>query len=729
MQFSFQGNIKDIQNKLIAQSIKEVSNLQLLKSEEAIRAVIKSYTDRFRAAEGRLTQAIQYVAKSREIIKTRQFNNLFESLYIDLSGLYSDLEAVDNVLSLNLFRNKNYLTVIKKRINDLWLRLNLTRLNTYDSSPSSESYYESFSTHFGLVKQNNITVDRKFGFAYIVPTFKTTHNESIEIKSITSTTYPAHNEDGGVNQTTNILNTFSENYGNGSRDMLRNGLWKEEVITADIPDMIVNIGDIDNPFYKSYRGVVSIVDIKFSSAVNINRFDFDLFGEMITRIDQILYKPTTESPWSVATFELEDDSTEAFSDVVRGSSFDVINFLNIVPIKAKELRIVFLKDNYSIINSKILSNASINTQIYEDFSERRYELLRFGTSIDDHLSAPANEENISLYSQIMNIIESTRDLDRMLQKINQLLNPQPLISMVDFNRLLKYEVGAWSIEPIEEVYSNIAGGFQSNEYYLTDKSLLSVSLMARQNIPKSSTSNWYINLGKQTVPIIENALVWRKEPANFIDLSTVGNFGDFPGLFILLDFPVDATLASALSFYYEGQILENILSNIIFLNSRLLYIDDLTFENTNIVIRYPVDLYKCVNVYVLSSDIPDYHTCGIVASRRNALQMLLNNAPSLNGKYVIDSTIASKDETAAWFGQNYDQTIFADSSLGILTELSISTPNAYIKLKPGVLEGVSKLQCTYSDVQNFLSSGISAFDYTITNTDRGIVQMILKRKL
>lgn len=730
MQFSYTGNLKDIQNKLVAQSIREVSNIGLLKSEEAILSVIKSYTDRFKSVEGRLTDARKYIVNSRDVIKVQQFNDLFESIHIDLASLYGELELVDTVLGLNLHRNKNYISIIKKRIADLWLRLHSARLNIYDSNPGSESYYESFNSQFNLLTYNNITVDKKFGVLHLTPIHIDMHNESTEIKSITASTYPANNEEGGVLHTTNILNTFLENYSSGPRDMLKNGLWKEEVLTSDIPDMCVNIGDIDNKIFKSYKGVVSLVDIEFSSATLINRFDFDLFGDMVTSIDQILYKTSDDSEWKTVVYEAEDEDTleieGPFSVVARGSSFNVLNFMNLVPIKATRLRIIFLKSNYSLVDSTVVTNDAINKEIFEDFSERRYEVFRFGTSIDDQLSAPVNDENFSLYSKIMEIIESTRDIDRMLHKINKLLNPQVQLTTVDFQRLLKYEVGAWSIEPYEETYTNSLASFQSINYKLADKSLISVSLLTKQSTPKSSSCTWYVNIGKDRVPILENSSVWRKEPANTLKLSGLPIISNFPGTFILLDFPIDVTLASTLKMYHNGELLEGVLDNVAFFNTRLLYLDGLTFESTNLVVRYPVDQFECVNLYGISAGYPDRYSCGIVSSRRTALQCLVDNVPSLKEKYVVSSILSTRSEARQWFGSSFSKTIFVDNTLGISTEL-LQTP-VYSIMNGSVVEGLSKIQSTYSDVSTYLNGGASHFNYECMSFDCGIVPMIRSRR-
>ena len=104
--FSFKSSIKTIQNNLISQNIRDVSNSDILRSEEAITTVIASYIDRFKTLGGLLFDAGNYLAQSKAIIKVNDFNDIFQSVYIDLASLYGDLDAVDNVLSLNLQRNK-----------------------------------------------------------------------------------------------------------------------------------------------------------------------------------------------------------------------------------------------------------------------------------------------------------------------------------------------------------------------------------------------------------------------------------------------------------------------------------------------------------------------------------------------------------------------------------------------------------------------------------------------
>jgi hypothetical protein len=178
-----------------------------------------------------LTDITKYVATSKTVINVKEFNNLFESLFIDLTSLYNELDNVENVLNLNLSRNKNYFMIVKKRVRELWQRLTLARLNVYDLNPADQSFYESFYSNINIFKSSNVTIDPKLGFVHLQPHYYRTHNQSFEIKKINTHVYPVENEEAGVLITTSPLNSLSGNYSSsGTRDMLENGLWKEEVI-------------------------------------------------------------------------------------------------------------------------------------------------------------------------------------------------------------------------------------------------------------------------------------------------------------------------------------------------------------------------------------------------------------------------------------------------------------------------------------------------------------------
>ena len=67
------------------------------------------------------------------------------------------------------------------------------------------------------------------------------------IKSVSCNTYPEHNDKGGIKHTGNVLNDLNYNYKESTRDLLINGLWKEQVITNGIPEYTLNIGSLAVP--------------------------------------------------------------------------------------------------------------------------------------------------------------------------------------------------------------------------------------------------------------------------------------------------------------------------------------------------------------------------------------------------------------------------------------------------------------------------------------------------
>jgi len=373
--YDISNNIADIQNSLIDESIRETSNVALLKSEDAIRDVIKSYSDKFNAVGGKLTNITKHYANSKDIIDKKIFNDLFDSLYIDIKTLYKEIENIDNILNLNLSRNKKFFFVLKKRMRELWNKLNQTRIGMSDSSSYDESYFESFSSGSLQHKHSNILIDKKTGLMSIEPRVITTQNKKYLIKSISSQTFPAHNEDGGVIHTTNYLNTFPSSYRvDGQRDMLENGLWKEQIFTREIPEIRYNItGSDSSPMWINFIGITSLIDIEYVYPVEINNIIIDVFGEHKTGINAILYKVLDTDDWSSAVLINTKKSTYSFDyidDFKPTYNFDIIDIKNIQKIKAKYIRLVFNQQDYELIDSTKTDIATEEDKINNDLSER-----------------------------------------------------------------------------------------------------------------------------------------------------------------------------------------------------------------------------------------------------------------------------------------------------------------------------------------------------------------------
>ena len=716
--FNYSSNIKDIQNGLITQNIRDSSNLELLTSEEAIRNVIKSYTDKFQTIGDVLIDVNKYIVQSKDIIKVKDFNDLFEGIYIDLYALYSDLGTVSKVLDLNLQRNKNFFLTIKKRIKDLWNKLNLTRSYIYDANPADESYYEAFFTDINASFIRDLIVDKKSGYLYLQPVKTTVQNKAYQIKNISSVTYPEPSDNGGVFKTTSILNTFEDNYTDGSRDMLENGLWKEEYLTNEVPSILVNIGSATSPINRNYKGVVSLIDIEYSNLIEFNRLDFDLFGDKPTLIDAVLYKERLDQAWKILNFLPEDPlvSENEIDDLtkyaVRGEGFDVISFYNIEKVKSRYIRLVINQENYSLLNSKSNESLSIEDKVNKDLSERRYELVKFDSSIDGFLSSPVNSSNKSLYDKIMDIIETTSSIENILHGIEELLLPEVDVVKVDFSDTYKFEIGLWSIEPKLEIYTHNKGIFNSNSYSIRDRALISTSISTQQETPSGTSCNWYIDIDGKNIPVIENTKIYRKEPIVPISMANYPNYSGWSGgCFILLDFPFEVLNSDQISIYTNGKFTQYVYPFISFLNSRLLFLHGISDPYyANYTIRYPASLYKTVNLYVLAPKTViegDYSLLqfGIVSSRKEVLESFIANNiylkknPTDTDKYISDdftvvNALATKEESQDWFSSFFDKSIFVSTT--ILNLIDQTTPE-YARFIPTMIIRDSKLLSQYSD--------------------------------
>jgi len=736
--FNFQSSIKDVQNNIIASNIKSASGMDMLRSEESIRDLIKSYTDRFQAVEGMLTDVSKLVATSKTVIKVDDFNHMFEGVYIDLSALYSDLGLVDNILNLNLARNKSYFLVIKKKVRELWQRLRLTRQNIFDLNPADESFYETFYSNVNIDGITNIVIDKKMGFVSLQPVYSKIHNKSFEIKNIYSTVYPVQNEDAGVLVTSSILNNLSGNYTNGTRDMLENGLWKEEVSCSEMPDMILNIGDPgpsgtlnSSGIMRNYQGVVAVVDIEFTYPVDINRLDLDIFGDKVLDIDTVLYKSKEGEIWQHVQKVVEDTQKswtplqDIPSNTLKDRGFDVVSFMNVTAISAKFLRIVFNQLNYSLINSPNTNSVSIDNKIDTDLSERRYDLLKFNSSLESDLTTPVNDENQSLYAQIVAAIESTRDIDSILQQITDILVPPLKIVTSNFSKLLRFELGTWSIEPKYQEYTPLKGIFKTMPFTLIDRHLIGASLTVNQEIPNGTTSNWYVSIGGKDIPAVESNKFWRTEPINFIDMTSYTQFSTdiWSGSFFLLDLPIDAfNVADNVGIYENGQYIPYADGQMIFLNSRLVYLDSLTnASKKNFAIRYPVSQYNCCNLYVLQPKTDQAAdvglTLGFCSSRRDILESFIKstyyNNVLISSKYSVTNALADVNEAQGWFGTTFSNAIFADTNIATMSFIPGDTgapPSYFLSVTS---PGLTKTSATAEDIHNYLNDVPGGIDLDI----------------
>ena len=676
--YEISDELKNIQNSLIKNTIKANTNVQLLQSESAVRDLYASYADKIKNVGGKLFDFTNYTVESRDVITKEYFDELFQDLYNDLHALYINIKYIDDILDINLNKNIKFFNTLEKRILELENKLDVARLNVNTIVAFDKVYFEGFNNNNKDSYYTNMDIDKKTGHMLLKPIAKEFLNKKYNIKKVTTTLYPVPNNDGGVIVTTSPLNTFEESYRkDGQNDMLENGLWKEQVYTNEIPDLqiYVNKNNPDGPNFKiQTQGLVSYVDIEFKYLVEFNNMDIDLFGEYDTSIAMILHKKE-EADWWNPMVKLKKAllaDTEVFVDSYKEESgFNILKFRNFEMINAKFVRIIFNQKNYSLVKNAATNTDALAAKINEDLSERRLDVIKLDGGSDGEPAIPKTFYYDSFSAELFDIIEYSSNVDSMLKNIIEVLEPTPKLIDTTFNKTLKYEVGAWSIEPKLLQYVG-AGKYQSPKYSYTEKSVVAISLTTKQEDVFANTCNWYISdiYNRQLHPIIPNDEILRKESINVINNQYYNDLGWGGGTLIQLDFPFDAKLINAISLYEDEREISMADMDVFPLSTRLLYINNITDPNTHkYVIKYIPAKFSTVNVYTLYSNNPytsadESLEYNIIAPRESILKLFLDKT-GLSESYTINRSICTELEYRNYFDKNVKNLCICDAFYNI----------------------------------------------------------------
>jgi len=660
--YEISDELKNIQNSLIKNTIKQNTNVQLLQSESAVRDLFASYADKIKNVGNKLFDFNEFTVESRDVINKEYFDELFQDLYNDLHALYINIKYIDDILDINLQKNVKFFNTLEKRIIELENKLDVARLNVNTIVGFDKVYFEGFNTSNKDSSYINMDIDKKTGHLLLKPITKTYLNKKYNIKQVTSTLYPVVNNDGGVIVTSSALNSFEESYRkDGQNDMLENGLWKEQVYTNEIPDLqiYINENNTEGPNFKlQTQGLVSFVDIEFKYMVEFNNMDIDLFGEYETSIAMILYKKEEADYWEPMVKlkkELLGDTEEFIDTYSEESGFNIMKFRNFDMVNAKFVRIIFNQKNYTVVKNSTTETDSLAAKINEDLSEKRLEVIKLDGGSDGEPAIPKTFYYDSFSSDLFEIIEHSSNVDSMLTNLIEALEPTPRLLSTTFNKTLKYELGAWSIEPKLLQYVGL-GKYQSTKYSYDEKSMVAISLSTKQQDIKANTCNWYISdiYNRQLHPIIPNDEIIRKESINVINNQYYNDLEWNNGTLIQLDFPFDAKTLHAISLYEDERLISLSEMNIFPLSSRLLYIDNITDANQHkYVIKYIPAKFTTVNVYTLYSNnaysnVDDALEFNIIAPRESILKLFLDQT-GLTDSYTIKRTICTELEYENYF--------------------------------------------------------------------------------
>lgn len=721
--------IASVQRQLISNHVSDISNVQAIKSETVIKDILKSYSDKFANLGEQLTSLTKLSIDERSLISKDQFNNILLNLYIDVKSLYSQLDIIDEQLDLNLTRNKNFFSILKRRTQDLNNQLHQIQVNIDDSSIYDETYFESFSNSIGSHKYIDVDVDKKSGLLKLNPVKTEFQNKSFLIKDIKSTIIPFITDDGGVIDSTSEYNTFEYNYSKKElKDMLVDGLWKHQLFCNDIPIIKYNINpDTDgSPMYIQTTGIVAIVDIVFTRTVDINTLDVDLFGEFKTDLLSVLYLNEYKDHDNISKLRwvpIRSNSRPEYTPEQNAalgvtSNFDYIQINNIKNIQTSSIRLVFNQKNFttSVGNNSDLEN--ISSKINNDMSQKRLIPIETKIEFDDGPGVDDSFELKSLKIKVYDIIESTYSIQQTLNEIILLFDPMPQLSLVDVSKLLKYELGAWSILPSFNTYIG-SGTFISSEYTIRDKSLLAVSLITKQTEPVLSTVNWEILSPDESksFPLLERDKKYRIEPVKVINNAYMTQLGYTTGSIIKLDFPINILSLAGIDMYING-VKKNlneylVAGKIFFFNSRTFFIDGITDINKyTYLIRYIPSFHDTCYIYTISilsnTGYPNLEKYIAFTTKELAITFLTALDKNNIEKYIINKDTITVHE---W------NSLFNNKSISILSSINtgaiLACINKYFKDTVNIYSGSRLIQygtTEYNDIKlTYNLSGIYAY--------------------
>jgi len=662
--YSINSELENIQKILLQNSIKQFTNTELLNSEEAVKKVYDAYADKIKNVGSKIYDFNNFLVKSKQVITKEYFDYLLQDIYNDLHALYINMKYIDDILNINLQKNKKFYGTIEKRILALEQKLDIARLNVNNTIGFDKIYFEGFDNKSSDSYYYNLIIDKKSGELSLKPIDIHVYNKKYNIRQVTSTLYPVANNDGGVLVTTNNLNTYEENYRrDGLNDMLINGLWKEQVFCNEVPDIqfYINKNVVDAPTFKIVtQGIVSYVDIEFKYFINFNNIEIDLFGEYETNVLLMLYKKEENDSWlpvSKLKRDIVDDQEIVFDTYTSKAQFNIIQFKNLEMMHAKYLRIIFNQKNYSLIHSDSSQVADLTKKIYTDLSERRLDVLKLDGNSDSKPAIPRLYHYDSFYNELYEIIEYSSSVNEMIKKLITKLNPTPKLITIEFNKLLKYELGAWSIEPKLLQYIG-TGIYISRLYEYNDRPLVSITLDTKQEDIKSNSCNWYIsdNLETSVIPIIPNDELIRKEPLLIVEHEYYKDLGWTDGTLIKLEFPCDLKFIDYLVLYEDEKFISPEYLDMYPLNSQLIFIKNIKDPKKHkYVIKYIPAKYNSTNVYVLfktkkyNDNVLEYQ---IVASRKSILELFLDKT-NLTEDYTIKKVPCTEYEYHSYFDDDY----------------------------------------------------------------------------
>ena len=698
----------DKNNGLLNQEVNlrltQLTSQGLIKSEDEYKNIIQTTLNSIDKNLSRITDLKKYTVKTDDTISSKQLNNLFIDLQSDMRILHQEMADINRVINLTYETNKLFYRRLKNRLAVIWKEIELFRQQSFNIESSTYTFFESFSDSSEMYLVD-LLVDTKTGILGITPAFINSFSDSSDVALVEMTLYPEPNKDGGLFDTTTAENTFSYNYtsANGDRMMLKNGLWKVQMLTAAVPELALDIFNVGTT--TSYRGVIAQVDITFVGQKMINKIDIDPYGDFSTTILGMSYLPDeTSGSWINVT----DDS----KNVISGSDVDWIVFKNFTPFSAKKLRLMVYQPNYQNINRLLNSVDSMVDSMVQGLVEKRFDKINYQYNGPEEFPQYNSFEDGDIYDEVMDVIENGGQIATLESKITDLLVPQPIAIQGDITNWKLFNMGAWEIDPQNVGYApNAMGIYISHDpndhtagYKMTNGTPTYARLYTTETEDNTCSVEWSLladvdGVNYVEIPIMSNTENTRTESvdtASYIPLQyaikpyrTNINYNNLSSM-IKLDFPIHPSYVSEITVLENGNsFIVYDLSYADFYNSTELYLPTANFNsNSSYVIKYTPAIIDTVKVWTLvpnitpSNGVIDFGSmCAFANSiaADNMINILQNfkaasNTPkpsniSIAGSYTKVFHLCTRTEFDAWFNKGQVNT-FIDAAVESATDSS-----------------------------------------------------------
>ena len=686
--FIFQDKNNQYLNQEVDLRLSELTAQGLIKSEDEYKKVIEDTLSNVDATLQRLTDVKKYIVKKDDVVSSTQLNNLFTDLTADIRILHKEMSDVHRVIDLTFERNQLFYRRIKNRIASIWKEIQHFRENSFNIESSTYTFFESFNED-SVMHLTGLTVDKKTGTLVLTPGYVNSFSDSSEVANVDVTVYPAANKDGGLVDTTNPRNTFEYNYSKGDRTLLKDGLWKIQMLAADIPEVMFD--PIGRGSTQSYRGLLAQVDITFVSQKLINEINIDPYGDFSTKVLSMNYlSDENDSTWK----NVVDEN----GNIVTNADVDWIVFRNFVPFTAKTLRLNFYQPNFQNISRLLTQVDKMLDKMVTALIEQRFDKINYSYKTVDQFPRYDASDEADIYDEVMNVIEEGGDISTLESQITDILVPKPINIQADITNWKLYNLGAWSIDPRNVGYNPQSEGIyishdprdRTSGFKMTNGSPMYAKLYTKQSEVSSSSIEWSLladvdGVNYVEIPIIPNNDLQRNEAINYgeypiLKYSTRRNNLNYSNLnnIFKLDFPIHPMYQSLVIIMENGieYTLDN-LENFDIYNSTELYFPTVNLSNGSIYsIKYVpavIDTVKCWSIIPdqqPANGLIDFGNMCVFATKAAALDMiqLLSTSSSEKPYYInvaksynVSFQLCTKKEYDIWF-QGGTTNTFVDSA-------------------------------------------------------------------